>query len=304
MDEKQKMRLMNFGVVVIAVAVYFSFNNNKSEEITENTQTENTQTETTQTENQTTENTNVKTISYKDAEGNIVEFESVDHVVTPLEYGEYNFEYALLSEIPEEDIYLYEHNGGGWILVQGEEGEYISKATNIIPPRFNLPQMFYEDFDNDNEKEILINFYVGSGTGISYEELGMIEKSTSDEKVFEEMLYFDNATYSDILNDNTEYEISDKGDVTLKFTPKGGTNDLEIYYLGIVDGARDLEYQSNVYFTVEDNKILGSHEVGIFQHDYASPTYGIGAIKTNVVYNGSEFALDKFEFVFNEEATK
>ncbi len=309
MKKNTKILVAILAIVVVCTSLYYNYENNDvnlNENTNINTNSENIITENS-TENSVEEikqDNNLKTISYKDDNGNKVEFQAVDHIVEPIEYGSGDFEYALLSEIPEDELFLYEHKDEGLILVLGDEAEYISKATNIIPPRFFLPQMFYLDFDGDNEKEILIDFYVGSGTSISFEELGMIEKSTSDDKVFEEMILFDNTTYSEILNDNMEYSISDNGSITLNFKPVEGAKDTTTYDLGVVEGAKRLDYQSNVRFKVEDNKIIGMHEIGVFQYDYASPTFGIGTVVTNVSYDGSKFTLSNFDYVSDEETTK
>ncbi len=247
------------------------------------------------------ENNNLKTISYKDDDGNIVEFQASDHIINTDEFGTGNYEYALISELPEEDIYLYEHKGIGLILVQGDKGEYILKSETIITPRFILPKIFHADFDKDSEKEILINFYVGSGTGISFEELGMIEKSKTDDKLFEDMQIFNNTLYTQIVSENIEYNIDDKGQITLNFKPDEGEKDSTVFDLGIVEGAKDIDYGNIVHFSVVDNVITSSHELGVFQFDYATPTFGlVGIIKAEVIYKNNKFTLENFDYIVSK----
>ncbi len=304
MKKKHKSTLVSLIIIMAVIGVSCSYNkagNNietteNNLEVSESKDDKNITQESTQepTQEPTQESpqaNNSKTITYTDNHGNKVSFQASEHVVTVDEY--HKSEYLLISEVPEEELYLYEHKDKGLILVYGDDAEYILESGSIITPRFILPQMFYSDFDNDGEEEILIDFYIGSGTGISFEELALIEKSTSKDRFFEDMKFFDHGTYTDILSENLEYNVDKEDKITVKF--KG---DDTTYDFGVVEEARDLDYGSIVHFIVVGNKITIYYDIGVFQYDFASAGYDLKrSIKANVEYSNNEFTLNNFRFL-------
>lgn len=81
----------------------------------------------------------------------------------------------LIASVPDKDIYLYDTKKDQIILKVGENEYYYS--WHCLTPRFILPRMGVNDFDNDGKDELLVIVYVGSGTGVSVEDLHVIELS-------------------------------------------------------------------------------------------------------------------------------
>lgn len=88
----------------------------------------------------------------------------------------------LLAELPEQNIRLYglnftvsgENNDTGTVLVRWND-RLFKYAWSFLTPRAILPILGCADYDGDNELEIAVNLYVGSGTGLSIEQLHILD---------------------------------------------------------------------------------------------------------------------------------
>lgn len=84
---------------------------------------------------------------------------------------------ARLAELPDQGTAFYgvDDTRGGYVLLQwGDslaEFDWLFATPRRIPPR-----LFCFDIDGDQENELAVICYAGSGTGVSIEELHIIEK--------------------------------------------------------------------------------------------------------------------------------
>ena len=87
----------------------------------------------------------------------------------------YSYEFPLLAEIPEKQIYLYGSQGNvaDCILFVGDI--YYHYEIPYLTPRFNLPELKLADFDGDGVEELAIKYYYGCGTGYSVWGLDIIK---------------------------------------------------------------------------------------------------------------------------------
>jgi len=87
-----------------------------------------------------------------------------------------------LAELPDQDVSFYSVNNtqGGYVLLQwGDslaEFDWLFATRQSMPPRRIPPRLFCFDIDGDREDELAVIFYAGGGTGISIEELHVIER--------------------------------------------------------------------------------------------------------------------------------
>ena len=80
----------------------------------------------------------------------------------------------LLAELPEEDAAFY---GLQWETALIRWGDCLAEFDWLyLTPRQILPRLFCLDFDGDWKDELVVVCYTGSGTGIAYEELHVLER--------------------------------------------------------------------------------------------------------------------------------
>lgn len=146
-------------------------------------------------------------------------------IVTPSTYSD-TTKYPLVASIPDKDIYLYGADDGV-ILRQVD----ILKPLEwvYLTPRFILPRIVAEDIDNDGVEEILCILYVGSGTGISIEELHILEPD--DTEIYRDLMFLPD-DYINQLHDLISFQYDKENN--------------KLYY--IVD-EEDIEFDAPIEFT-------------------------------------------------------
>ena len=88
---------------------------------------------------------------------------------------------GFLAEVPEADAAFYaapyQVNAESPALIRW--GESLAEFDwDFLTPRTILPRMFCSDVDGDGKGELVIICYVGSGTGVSVEELHILERDS------------------------------------------------------------------------------------------------------------------------------
>jgi len=92
----------------------------------------------------------------------------------------------LLAEIPEAEAALYAGERDGVVLYWGDKVSAFD--WSYMTPRGIMPRMYLDDFDGDEEQELAVILYNGSGAGISVEELHIVDKSDAglEDRVFDQ----------------------------------------------------------------------------------------------------------------------
>ena len=100
---------------------------------------------------------------------------------------------AKLAELPEQDAAIYgvaKEQGTAMLLRWGDSlAEF---DWNYGGPQIAGPQLRYWDVDDDGQDEVVLVNHIGSGTGVSVEELHIVEKQedgTLTDYVFPEKLW-------------------------------------------------------------------------------------------------------------------
>lgn len=100
-------------------------------------------------------------------------------VVRQLEWGErMGKPVAKLAELPEQDaaFYAVEEDSSYWALLRWG-GSLAEFDWSFGGPLIVEPRLWCRDVDGDGQEEIVLVNHVGSGTGVSIEELHIVEKN-------------------------------------------------------------------------------------------------------------------------------
>lgn len=126
--------------------------------------------------------------------------------------------YPLIARLPEDDIYLYGFSGNYYM--KGVVLRYKDKIQTFpwsYAARDTLPKMAFKDYDQDGEKELAVSLYNGSGTGVSIEELHILELGKdggwTDHEFTEgryERLFEQAASFTDHGGDEFELQLEGK----------------------------------------------------------------------------------------------
>lgn len=210
----------------------------------------------------------------------------------------------LLCSLSERDIYLYSNVDGVTLYVGDTHQDF---NWSYMTPRGILPRMQIGDFDSDGKDELLVILYIGSGTGVSVEELHIVEIS-EDKTLSEKQLgspnpeYFKDHMFSnynsqldtdigfrtftkdgelmgDIITDTMTYTVSLKNFVSNDY---GKIND-KIFFGNVV------------HFNTDGNKILAEFGAGITSVKYPAPNY-IGYLNAEVEYSKGTYKLKNYQF--------
>ncbi len=213
----------------------------------------------------------------------------------------------LLAVLPDRRLYLYGlKDKGGVILYYNGTGHFYE--WNHLTPRFVLPSMNMADFDGDGKDELGVILYVGSGTGLSVEELHVVKISESEvipsnpkdkNHLVPNTEYFKDYCY-------TDYSEQLKKQVRLKTHVKGAALWADVS-VGSVSSSFELENPTDdidnlniafgniVRFEFKDKRILAQFALGAIRKSYASPDF-IGELNAEVSYYNGRFELNNITF--------
>ncbi len=230
-----------------------------------------------------------------DREGQRITFDLTKDVVT--EFSDYeNTDYPLVGKLEDNDIYLYADKDKGAILVKGEFVEYLDLGANgFLTPRGILPELHSGDFNGDSKSEIAVVLYVGSGTGVSFEELYILDDDEAYEEYYK-VLALSNSEYSEKLQENLSFEVDESDNVTLTLGSKE-------YDLNKIEGFTGLGCGDITYFLVEGDDISIASKIGVSTEEVSTPTLyeGTGWIRAKVIPNESGFEFTDIVYEESED---
>lgn len=121
--------------------------------------------------------------------------------------------YVILDSVADSDIVLYGMYGGETMVIR--DGEHVIPVwTNWMSPHMVMPQIHYGDYDNDGAYEYAIWSNMDTGTGVSGDELYIIEADYAKENSEED--FYSIKEYSDLGGDfdnAVSYYLDDTGNV-------------------------------------------------------------------------------------------
>ncbi|MDE6595441.1 MAG: YgdI/YgdR family lipoprotein [Oscillospiraceae bacterium] len=175
--------------------------------------------------------------------------EGSDHTKNPV----------VIAETEDGEIVLYGIYIDGkypFVFIEKDGSIMHDGMTNIyeqawLTPRNILPQIMYSDIDSDGEKELAVSYYVGSGTGISVEQLVIYEMREGG--YFSSGFEFDAA---DMLESAVSVSFDNIAH-TVTFTLL--TNGESVSYDTLEDypnGLDSVEWGSNIGYKFDGNEII------------------------------------------------
>ncbi|NLD48419.1 MAG: hypothetical protein GX660_14720 [Clostridiaceae bacterium] len=203
-----------------------------------------------------------------------------------------NFKSWLLAQIPEKDIFLYAQENGVTLHVRDKEHYY---EWLYMTPRGILPRMQVADYDGDGKEELSVILYIGSGTGVSVEELHIIEISEETEILKDHMF----SNYTEQLQKAIGFKTYNKDGEKMAeiMTPNGTyTVSLEDYNeesFGKI--AENLFFGSIVRFGNDNGKLTAGFGAGVCYEKHVVP-YNIGEVIADVEYKDGVFELKNYKF--------
>jgi hypothetical protein len=208
----------------------------------------------------------------------------------------------ILAAIPDKDIYLYDTKNGQVILSVGENKNYYDWLC--LTPRFILPQMQLGDFDNDGIDELSVILYTGSGTGVSIQDLHIIEMSEGNIPSENQSENKNSEDYKDHMFSPDDYVSQLKDKITFKtyldadqlmgkisVGTKSYTVSLKEFQTDEYGKiSSELYFASIVSFSCENNKLKAEFGAGIMCEKVPQACY-IGKLNADVEYGEGKFEL-------------
>lgn len=198
----------------------------------------------------------------------------------------------LVAQLPEADTWLYGLNpakANTLILRVGEKWEHFD--LNWLTPGVILPRMAYGDFDADMDLELALILYVGSGTGLSVEELHIIE--FGDSGVWTDN-YFAPDDYRAILDQSVEY-LYDEPSRTLTVQAEGGSVSYAVPEEQTYTGP--CGFGAVVSFLTEGDALGAVFGAAYIPNASPGNSQYIAQIQADVVYTGAAFGLANLQAV-------
>lgn len=189
----------------------------------------------------------------------------------------------ILAELPGEDITMYgmKDADGRYENVAIRAGENINYFKWSYYPGSHDAGMSYKDYDNDGVKELAVHLYLGGGTGISTDQLFMLEEVSPG--VFEP-IQFESDDYVSQVENMVSCQV-DEEEQTISLL-KGGT-ELQRGDISWLEGekVKSVRYGDIVEFDLSDG-ILMRITPGILVGDWVSPQYeGLSDLEATVEYH-------------------
>ncbi|MFD2384181.1 hypothetical protein ACFSWD_24230 [Paenibacillus xanthanilyticus] len=212
--------------------------------------------------------------------------------------------------IPERGITLSPAQPEGALLQIGGKRQRFD--WTYTTSRMILPRLQASDYDQDGEDELAVALNVDSGTGLSVDELHIVEFEGGGAKAAEPTegaapfvdRIFASEDYLAQLGSALTFQTSEAagelfGHVTLNGeTTKVSLKSFQTGYNGKV--TEKLGYGSIVGFEPSANKLIATFGIGVIIENVAEPQY-FGEIQADVGYKDGEFLLSAFRFNADEE---
>ena len=218
-------------------------------------------------------------------------YDDYQYAVYEISYDQSN-PMPVYADLRDEGIYIAFAEPFGVILtVNGED--YLFPWTNgWLTPRGITPRIYLSDFDEDGDDELAVVLYVLSGTGLSVEELHIVEFEGSipelaisiTGKTIKELLYNRIIASYDPTADEVEITIDDQ---TLRV-------DVSPLIKEHSNAFRGIDLESVIQFDSKDGKLTVSIIAGLIGPDYAIPIAYV-SFYADIIYrddNGNSISLE------------
>lgn len=232
-------------------------------------------------------------------------------VSADIDVSNFNFDRSVTlaseNDVDKTPVLLWESEDGGtavygiyrygkepYIFIE-HDGVIDTFGQHWLTPRRIEPIFEYGDFDGDGTDELAAIYYVGSGTGVSIEQLVIYEKD--EDGHFTEHKF---KTPENILNEKLTVEIDEENtSVILNFDGKSVTKnygeDFE-YIKDFLSSYESAEFRFGdiISYNFEGDGITLTGSAGLMTVYYAA------YVTADVEYAGGNFTLTNFEFAADE----
>lgn len=186
------------------------------------------------------------------------------------------------------------------LLKAGDSEQYFD--WTYLTPRFILPSMNLSDLDSDGKEELSVILYVGSGTGVSLQELHVLElpekkqgtgQSLKDQVFEDYIIQLDKAVSFKLLSESSGL----KGEISVENKKyKINIKDYQSEEYGKI--IEKLFYGNIVRFSQDNNKLMVELAAGLGFENNVEPVY-IGTLNADIDYKSGKFKLKNIKFTKN-----
>ncbi len=189
----------------------------------------------------------------------------------------------ILAELPEEDITMYGVNNEdeqfqNVVIRMGDNINYYNWSH--CPGMFDAG-MDYWDYDNDGTKELAVHLYLGGGTGVSIDQLFMLEEIHPG--VFES-IQFKHDDYIAQVENIVAYGVNEENKTISFFKEETELQSVDISWLKENEEVKNVYYNNIVRFNFSHGIVMGITP-GMKINDWASLQYdGVSELIATVEY--------------------
>lgn len=248
--------------------------------------------------NETSEATSAADINNETSEVNDIAVNAADSTtpISGLEWKLYKF--PLLASVPEKELLLYGFWPQGVVLYEGDNGQFFDwdfSRSGRYPPK-----IFTGDFDNDGVEDIAITIHVGSGTGVSVEELHLLRFMEDDYLPRYNEYTVDADELETLLHEKIKSSFNDNK-ITLTCDGMDFVFDVSDYvsYIKESFSLLDICYTNYISYEKENEKITVTF-VAFFRLKELEPPFSFANVTTDIVFSDSGIELENIKISQNE----
>ncbi len=189
----------------------------------------------------------------------------------------------ILAELPGEDITMYgmKDKGGIYGNVAIRSGEKINYYGWSYYAGKHDAEMGYRDYDNDGVKELAVNLYLGGGTGVSIDQLFMLEEIRPG--IFEPV-QFKSDDYIAQVENMVSYRVNEENKTVSFFRGETELQNADISRLKEDEKVENIFYGNIVRFDLNHGIVMGILP-GMQINGWASLQYdGFSELEATVEY--------------------
>lgn len=204
----------------------------------------------------------------------------------------------LIASLPEKGLKMYGMKPEGILLFKNDgKGSGSTQYFDwyYLTPRMIFPWMESMDMNADGKEEIIVDLYVGSGTGFSVEELHILteKKEQSQKEQYDDHVFLP-SDYMNQIKKALKYKYI-KASNLLELDVSGKKYECQLGLSFQEGNFKDLAYGDMIKFYIEGNTVMMKLALGGTSEKFAVPTY-FGILTAKVQFLGDRFTLTEFQF--------
>ncbi len=199
----------------------------------------------------------------------------------------------LLASVPNQNIFLFGEENGVALRIgdQTRTFDWMYSTPRDIAPRLQV-----QDYDGDGKEELSVILHVGSGTGLSVDELHMIKMDPADPDYFKDQVFHD---YEAQLNKAVQIKTILQNDVLFgQLSIDSASHSVNLKELQSPEFGKvsDQLYFGNIVRFEHEGKHIKAQFAAEIAVEKSPMPQSIGDIDANVSYKDGKFVLSHFAF--------